>query len=166
MKILLRAQGRLKDNDTGKRANMFEDMMPDIKNVQGRLNPKDITGLSPLVLAFIGDAVYEVFIRTEMLARAPYKSVHNLHVMSTSYVKAHAQSETVRKMLPIFTDEELSILKRGRNSKSGFVPKNADVIEYREATGFEALIGYLYLTGNKSRLTEILNLSIFSEEEK
>lgn len=145
---------------------MFEDMMSDIKNTPGSLSLRDITGLSPLVLAYIGDAVYEVFIRTEMLARSPYKSVHQLHVMSTSYVKAHAQSETAHKILPMLTDEEISILKRGRNSKSGFVPKNAEVVEYREATGFEALIGYLYLTENKSRLTEILNLSIFSEGKK
>lgn len=141
-------------------------MFEDINNYQGRLNLKDIMGLSPLVLAYIGDAVYEIFIRTEMLARSPYKSVHQLHVMSTSYVKAHAQSETAHKIQPMLTDEELTILKRGRNSKSGFVPKNADVVEYREATGFEALIGYLYLTENKSRLNEILNLSAFREDDK
>lgn len=141
-------------------------MFEDINNYQGRLNLKDIMGLSPLVLAYIGDAVYEIFIRTEMLARSPYKSVHQLHVMSTSYVKAHAQSETAHKIQPVLTDEEFTILKRGRNSKSGFVPKNADVVEYREATGFEALIGYLYLTGNKPRLDEILNLSVFREDDK
>lgn len=145
--------------------DMFEDIMLQPKNIQGRLSINDIMGLNPLVLAYIGDAVYEVFIRTEVLARAPYKSVHNLHVLSTGYVKAHAQSETVRRILPMLTDDEVSIIRRGRNSKSGFVPKNADVIEYREATGFEALIGYLYLTGSSSRLFEILNLSVSRDDK-
>lgn len=140
--------------------NMFEDILSGIKDSNTNLNEREIIALNPLVLAYVGDAVYEVYIRTFMVNSEPNKTVHKLHLMSTDYVRAHAQSDIVHKITSILTEEELSIIKRGRNSKSGYVPKNADVIEYRTATGFEALIGYLYLTGNTARLIEILNYSM------
>lgn len=139
---------------------MFEDMLEGIKDSVGRLDLMDVMALNPLVLAYIGDAVYEVYIRTFMIVTEPTKPVHKLHLMSTGYVKAHAQAEIVHRISDLLSDEELNIVRRGRNSKSGYVPKNADVVEYRMATGFEALIGYLYLTGNIERLKEILNYSI------
>lgn len=139
---------------------MFEDILFDIKDGAGAFSSNNAGALNPLVLAYIGDAVYEVFIRTVLISMHTDYSVHRLHINSTSFVKAHAQSEIVKKILPLLSDEEVNIVKRGRNSKSGFVPKNADVIEYRLATGFEALIGYLYLKGNSKRLVEVLKLSI------
>lgn len=144
---------------------MFEELVFGVKDAAGGLDARDINGLNPLVLAYLGDAVYDIFIRTCMVVQEPNKNVHQLHVMTTGYVKAHAQSDVVHKISPLLTEEELSIIRRGRNSKSGYVPKNADVIEYRNATGFEALLGYLYLTGNGERLIEVLKLSI-SDGEK
>lgn len=99
--------------------------------------------LNPLVLAFIGDAIYEVFIRTQLVDKYRDMSVHKLHVEAISYVKAHAQSEFMKLLQEDATEEELAVFKRGRNSKSGTVPKNADLQEYRNATGFEALVGFL-----------------------
>lgn len=144
---------------------MFEDMLKGVSSPAGTLDPRDIMTMNPLVLAYIGDAVYELFIRTFMIAGGPTKSVHKLHMMSTEYVKAHAQSEIIRGMTGMLTEDEIDIVRRGRNSKSGYVPKNADVQEYRSATGFEALIGYLYLTGNIKRLDEILNYSVSYGQE-
>jgi ribonuclease III family protein len=119
----------------------------------------DINALSPLVLAYIGDAVYEVFIRTLIVSKgnAP---VHQLHVRSIKYVKAKAQSDIVHRIMDMLTPEEQDVVRRGRNAKSGTIPKNADVTEYKYATGFESLIGYLYLKRDLSRLKEIFNMSI------
>lgn len=113
--------------------------------------------LNPLVLAFVGDAIYEVFIRSYLVDANRDMSVHKLHVKAISYVKAQAQSNIIRKMESLLSEEELNIFKRGRNSKSGTVPKNADLQEYRAATGFEALLGFLYLTEQNERLNELLN---------
>lgn len=112
--------------------------------------------LNPLVLAFIGDSVYEIFIRLFVVDKNRDMSVHKIHVKVVSFVKAHAQSEFMKKLEQTLNEEEMAIFKRGRNAKSG-VPKNADVQEYRMATGFEAVIGYLYLTQQTARLNEMLN---------
>lgn len=108
--------------------------------------------LNPLVLAFIGDAVYEVFVRTYLINANREMLVHKLHIEAVTFVKAHAQSELVKKLAEELGEDEMSIYRRGRNAKSGSVPKNADVQEYRAATGFEALFGFLYLTGQNERL--------------
>ncbi|MFL0248496.1 Mini-ribonuclease 3 [Candidatus Clostridium stratigraminis] len=116
--------------------------------------------LNPLVLAFIGDAIYEVFIRTQLVDKNRSLSVHKLHIEAISYVKAHAQSEFVKIMESELTEEEKNIFKRGRNAKSGTIPKNADVQEYKMATGFEALMGFLYITEQTERLNYLLNMVI------
>lgn len=116
--------------------------------------------LNPLVLAFVGDAVYEMFIRVYLVDKNRYMSAHKLHVKTVSFVKAHAQSEFMKEIQAILSEQECSVFKRGRNAKSGTVPKNADVQEYRMATGFEALIGFLYVTGKLDRLNEILNVIV------
>jgi ribonuclease III family protein len=120
--------------------------------------------LSPLVLAFVGDAVFEVAVRAYIVSCNTELSAHKLHVKAISYVKAHAQSEIMKKIEGILSEEELNIFKRGRNTKSATVPKNADVQEYRAATGFEALVGYIYLTGQRERLNQILEATVFSVE--
>lgn len=109
-----------------------------------------------LVLAYIGDAVYEVFTREKMLELHPDMPVHKLHVMNVNYVKAKAQSSAMLAIEPLLSEKELGIYKRGRNSKSATIPKNADVADYRRATGFEALVGYLHLAGEKERLNELM----------
>lgn len=121
---------------------------------------EEARGLNPLVLAYIGDSVYELYIRGNLLIKGRDKKAHKLHVEAINYVKAKAQSDIIKKMEEKLTDEELDIFKRGRNAKSKTSPKNADIIDYRMATGFEALIGYLYLTGRKERLMELLNFGV------
>ncbi|MCT4597211.1 MAG: ribonuclease III [Vallitalea sp.] len=120
----------------------------DIKEV----NPRQY---SPLVLAYIGDSVFDLIIKSKVVGdgNAP---VNKLHRRTSSYVKASAQANTFRKIQNILTEEEMSIFKRGRNAKSGTVPKNADLIEYKVATGFEALIGFLFLENRFERIIELV----------
>lgn len=114
---------------------------------------------SPLVLAYIGDVVYEIYVRTRIIAEHSDLPAHKLHLYAVKYVKAHAQNNSVRAIEEMLDSDEMAIYKRGRNAKSATVPKNADLAEYRRATGFEALIGYLYLTKNEQRLEEIMKIA-------
>lgn len=132
---------------------------------KGKFDKKDVRNINPLVLAFIGDAVYEIFIRTYLVDKNRDMSVHKLHVKAIEFVKAHSQSELIKILYNQLSEEEMYFFKRGRNAKSGTVPKNANVQEYRFATGFEALIGYLYLIEETDRLDAILN-NIVSIKEK
>lgn len=129
--------------------------------ITGEFNykPDEVSQLSPLVLAYIGDAVYEVFIRT-MLVSGGNVPVHVLHKRSIAYVKAKAQSDIVHRIMPLLTEEELNIVRRGRNAKSATVPKNADITDYRYATGFESLLGFLYLKKDYDRLMNILRMAV------
>lgn len=108
--------------------------------------------LNPLVLALVGDAVYEVFIRSYLVEKHRDMNAHKIHVKAVAHVKAHGQSEYMKLIIEDLNEEELSIFKRARNSKSGSTPKNADLNEYKWATGFEALVGYLYLSEKNERL--------------
>jgi len=116
--------------------------------------------LNPLQLALIGDGVFEVFIRSYILEQNTALSANKIHVKAIGYVKAKSQSDIMHEIEGFLNEEEEAIYKRGRNAKSPTVPKNADVRDYRMATGFEALIGYLYLIGHKERLEFIFNKSI------
>jgi len=120
---------------------------------------KDIRSFSPLTLAYIGDAVYEIVIRTIIVEKgnAP---VNKLHHKASSLVKAVAQKEAMEKILPLLTKEEEAIYKRGRNAKSYTSAKNASVIDYRIATGFEALMGFLYLMGRNERMLELIKIAV------
>lgn len=117
------------------------------------MNP---TQLSALALAYIGDSVYEIYVRTRIITEHPDLPAHKLHLQSVKYVKAHAQSNSIHAIMDMLTEEETAVFKRGRNAKSPTVPKNADLGEYRHATGFEALLGWLYLMERKDRLNEIM----------
>lgn len=116
-------------------------------------NPKQ---RSPLVLAYIGDAVFELMVRERLLAKQQLP-LGKLHRASVSRVCATAQSQAVEQLLDVFTPEEMQIYKRGRNATGG-VPKNADLIEYRRATGLEAVFGYLHLCGQDARMRELFDL--------
>ena len=116
--------------------------------------------LNPLQLALIGDGVFEIFIRNYILMTNTSLSANKIHVRAIGYVKAKSQACIMHEVESLLTEEEEAMYKRGRNAKSPTVPKNATVRDYRMATGFEALIGYLYLTGNKERLEFVLNKSI------
>lgn len=116
--------------------------------------------LNPLQLALIGDGVFEVFIRSHILTNNIDLSAHKIHVQAIKFVKAKSQSLIMHEIESELTEEEEYIYKRGRNAKSATVPKNANVRDYRMATGFEALVGYLYLIGETERLEFIFEKSI------
>lgn len=126
---------------------------------------KGVLSLSPLVLAFIGDAVYSLYIRTVIVAN-DNKSVDFLHKETVKYVKAKSQEKSLKRIYDFLTEEEKDIVRRGRNVKSNTVPKGVEVQSYRYATGFEALIGYLYLVGEFERLKSILELSMRVTEDR
>ena len=116
--------------------------------------------MNALALAYIGDAVYELYIRQHLLAETNHKT-HHLHKRSISYVSAKAQSAFLERWLPLLTPEDLDVVKRGRNANSGTVPKNVELLVYRRATGFESLVGYLYVDRRFDRLNELMRV-IFS----
>lgn len=128
------------------------------------LNLTTARNLNPQVLAFVGDGVYSLYIRHKIVCSQDIKG-KDLHNNVTNYVKASGQSNFINKLLPLFTDEEMSVFKRARNHKTLSSAKNASIVDYRRATGFEAVIGYLYLTKQTERLNEILNLSIGEKDE-
>lgn len=115
--------------------------------------------LSPLVWAYVGDSVYELFVRTKLTNKSNAKP-HKLHIESIKYVKAKAQADILKRIQDDLTDDEKDIVRRGRNTENHHVAKNANVADYSQSTGFESLIGYLYLTKQDKRLEEILNMCI------
>ena len=119
--------------------------------------------VNPIVLAFIGDAVYSLFVREKLTFSSDYKT-GELNKLATKEVKATAQSQFVKDIMPILSDEELSVFKRARNAKKTTKAKHATVSEYNTATGFEAVLGYLYLIGEEERLNFILNKGNMSNE--
>ena len=121
---------------------------------------KEARLLNPLQLALVGDGVYELFIRNYILSENIELTAHKIHVKAIGYVKAKSQAVIMHEIEDKLTEDESYIYKRGRNAKSATVPKNADVRDYRMATGFEALVGYLYLTVNTERLEFIFNSAI------
>ena len=116
----------------------------------------DVNMLSPLTWAYVGDAVYELYIRTNLVNNTKLKP-HKLHIESIKYVKAKAQADILKKLENDLTEEEKDIVRRGRNAENHHLPKNADPADYMYSTAFEALIGYLYLTKKDERLKEIFN---------
>ena len=117
---------------------------------------QDVRMLSPLVWAYIGDSVYEIFIRNNLINNSNAKP-HKLHIETVKFVKAKAQVQTLNKIYDDLTEEEKDIVRRGRNVQNHHVPKNVDVAEYAYATAFEALLGFLYLSKQDERLKELLN---------
>lgn len=133
----------------------------DINSVLQKKEIPEINTLSPLTLAFLGDSVYEMFIRTKILSGGN-RPANELHKIAVGYVKAKAQSNAAHKIFDMLTEEELAIFKRGRNTNIHTVPKNADMADYRHATALETLIGYLYLKGESERLLQLLNVAFDS----
>ena len=120
---------------------------------------EEVNLLSPLTWAYVGDSVFELYIRTHLVNKTNLKP-HKLHIEAINYVKAKAQAEFLKKIEEILTDEEKEIVRRGRNAQNHHLPKNSNVQEYMHATAFEALIGFLYLTKKYKRLEKILKLVI------
>ena len=120
---------------------------------------KDIRTYSPLTLAYIGDAVFDVIIRS-ILVNKGNTAVNNLHKRASSVVKAGTQAAFVKAIMDALTEEEADYYRRGRNSKPHTKAKNATTMDYLDATGFEAVMGFLYLTDNMDRACELVNLGI------
>ena len=119
----------------------------------------EILLMNPLIWAYIGDNVYELFIRTHLVDITNLKP-HKLHIEAIKYVKAKSQAETLKRIYEDLSEEEKNIVRRGRNAENHHLPKNANVQDYMYSTAFEALIGYLYLTKKYVRLQEILKMCI------
>ena len=115
--------------------------------------------LNTTALAFIGDAVYELYARKRVI-ESGQTNADKLHQMAVKYVRAEGQARALKSMLDLLSEEERELVKRARNKKSASKPKNADPIEYKLATAFEALIGYLYIAGDTDRMENIMALAI------
>lgn len=120
---------------------------------------EDINLASPLIWAYVGDAVYELYIRNYLVNKTKLRP-HQLHINSIKYVKAGAQARILEKIMDNLTQDEKDIVRRTRNTQNHHLPKNANVTEYMYATALEGLIGYLYLTNQMERLNEILQMCI------
>lgn len=112
--------------------------------------------ISPVTLAFVGDAVYSLYVREKLVLSADLKA-GQLQNLTSKQVSAHGQSELLERLIPLFTEEESDVYRRGRNAKKPTKSKNASVAEYNRSTGFEAVIGYLYLTGQYERIEKLLD---------
>jgi ribonuclease III family protein len=126
----------------------------------------DAKQINALALAYMGDAVYETYVRQLLLTKGKIKP-NQLHRAATNYVSAKAQAVSLKKLFDedLLSEEEINIVKRGRNAKSGSVPKNTDVQTYNHSTAFEALIGYLFLLNRTERLEELITI-IFEQKGK
>ena len=124
---------------------------------------QDIRTYSPLTLAYIGDAIFELVIRTVLVERKNTQP-EKLHKAATKIVKAETQALMIEALKESLTPEEMSAYKRGRNAKAVTRAKNATMADYRKATGFEALMGYLYLKGDMARMIELIHLGIEKAE--
>ena len=123
------------------------------------IGPLDLRNYSPLTLAYIGDAAYELVIRS-IIVEQGNALVNKLHKRSSRLVKAKTQAEAAARLMDVFTEEELAVYKRGRNARSHTMAKNAEMTDYRMATGFEAVMGYLHLKQDYERMVTLVSLGI------
>lgn len=129
-----------------------------------KLTESEVNQLSSLVLAFVGDVVFSFYVKTKVLSLTKLR-VNDLNANTSKLVNAHSQREMLFKLMPILTEQEAQIVKRARNTNIHTKAKNYSIEEYRHATAFEALIGYLYLTRRYERLNEILKLAVEQNED-
>lgn len=121
-----------------------------------QLSEREVNQLNMLALAHVGDAVYELLVRS-MLCREKNAAVVKLHRLTVEKVRAEAQAEAVKKILPLLSEDELAVYKRGRNTKVNSAPHHAEISQYHAATGLEALFGWLYLQGRTERVKALFN---------
>ena len=139
----------------------FHDYIQEVLN----LKEVDAAGYSPLVLAYIGDCIYDLIIKTMIISRGN-KQVHKLHEETSRFVQASTQSLMMREMQGHLTEEEHAVYRRGRNAKSVSPAKNQSITDYRRATGFEALLGYLYLKKEYQRVMDLVKIGLDSLDEE
>jgi ribonuclease-3 family protein len=136
--------------------------LPEARNPLALHMPDKKTGLmNPVVLAYMGDAVFELLVR-QYLISLPNNKSHHLHSEATKRVSAKAQRALLERLQPLLTEEEADIARRGRNAKSGTPPKNADPADYRQATALECLFGYLYFEGRMERIGVLMRAALES----
>ena len=140
----------------------MDEKLKEISRFAGKAD-KPLNTYAPLTLAYIGDAVFELFIRTAVVEKAEERP-KDMNRRTVAMVSAKAQSAMVEKIEPLLTEEEAAVYRRGRNANSATMAKNASVADYRRATGLEALIGYLYLKGDVERAAELIRAAAFPEE--
>ena len=128
-------------------------------------NEIEVNMMSPLTWAYVGDAVYELYIRTHLVNKTNLKP-HKLHIEAIKYVKAQSQAQALKKIEVNLTEKEKEIVRRGRNTENHHVAKNATVQDYMYSTAFEALIGYLYLTNQEKRIKELVEMIIPTRPER
>lgn len=128
-------------------------------------NEIEVNMMSPLTWAYVGDAVYELYIRTHLVNKTNLKP-HKLHIEAIKYVKAKSQAQALKKIEVNLTEKEKEIVRRGRNTENHHVAKNASVQDYMYSTAFEALIGYLYLTNQEKRIKELVEMIIPTRPER
>lgn len=128
----------------------------------GEINFEKPESYSPLTLAYLGDAVFELKVRSHLVAKANMP-VNQLNKKAKSFVKAQAQAQMYHRLEELLTEEEMAVMKRGRNAKSHTSAKNASINDYRHATGVEALFGYLFIKGDEERISELFGLIISIE---
>ncbi|MDD2227626.1 MAG: ribonuclease III domain-containing protein [Clostridia bacterium] len=133
--------------------------------VPPNLNAKEIINISPLLLAFIGDAVHTLFVRSYFLKNSAGTTPNKQHKLCSGLCRAEAQGRALDFISPFLNDDELDIARRARNSKNHSGSKNTSVEDYKKATAFEALVGFLYLTGQNKRLENLL-LNFYKNTEK
>lgn len=140
-------------------------MIDELRSVYGPVRAGDVNQLSPLALAYVGDTVFDLYVRAMLLERTPCPP-HKLHLLSAKRVCAAGQAAAYQRIEPLLTEEEREIWKRGRNAHCGTMPKNASAADYHAATGLECLVGKLFLSGNDARLSELMGYMLESEEAK
>ena len=128
-------------------------------------NEIEVNMMSPLTWAYVGDAVYELYIRTHLVNKTNLKP-HKLHIEAIKYVKAQSQAQALKKIEVNLKEKEKEIVRRGRNTENHHVAKNASVQDYMYSTAFEALIGYLYLTNQEKRIKELVEMIIPTRPER
>ena len=143
-----------------------EQMTNQIANIEKKMSKGELNRISPLTLAYLGDTVYESYIREYIIKKNIFTKINELHKEAIKYVNAHSQSKAIKGLEKELTEEEMSVFKRGRNHKKNTAAKNAKIVDYRHSTGFEAVIGYIYLSGNIDRLEYIISKSIEIIEDK
>ncbi len=136
----------------------------DIKNLLPDAPVRDAMQMSPLTLAYIGDTVYDLYVRTLLLFESD-ATVHSLHMQASRKVRASAQAAVLERLLPLLNEQEASVYRRGRNAHIGTIPKSASIGEYRAATGLEAVFGYLYLKGDDARIRELMQCALLPQKE-
>ncbi len=143
--------------------SLTQNLTESIKNVLG-LKEISPAQLSPLVLAYIGDSIFDLVIKTYLLDTKGNMQVNKLNRFASNIVKAQSQSEMIGIIEPLLSPAEEAVYKRGRNAKSYTSAKNASISDYRRATGFEALMGYLYLEGEYERMIQLIKVGLDKEK--